>query len=144
MKKEYSVLHFVQYYETDQMKVVHHANYVRWMEEARVAFLEKIGWSYARMEENGLISPVTKVCCDYRKSTTFDDLVDIYVEVNKVSHVKADLSYVMKNAVTGEVVAKGTSCHGFIKKEGKPIVIDREMPEFYEAMKSYESEGTDQ
>ena len=35
--------HKVQYYETDKMQVVHHSNYIRWMEEARVEFLEKIG-----------------------------------------------------------------------------------------------------
>ena len=28
--------HIVQYYETDQMKVVHHSNYIRWFEEARI------------------------------------------------------------------------------------------------------------
>ena len=43
--------HKVQYYETDQMKVVHHSNYIRWFEEARVAFLEEIGCPYDLMEE---------------------------------------------------------------------------------------------
>lgn len=41
--------HRVQYYETDQMKVVHHSNYIRWFEEARTDFLEKSGFSYAWM-----------------------------------------------------------------------------------------------
>ena len=43
--------HIVQYYETDKMGITHHSNYIRWMEEARVDFLEKIGWSYAKLEE---------------------------------------------------------------------------------------------
>ena len=34
----------VNYYETDKMGITHHSNYVRWMEEARIDFLEKIGW----------------------------------------------------------------------------------------------------
>ena len=40
----------VNYYETDQMGVVHHSNYIRWMEETRVAYLEKIGVGYDKME----------------------------------------------------------------------------------------------
>ena len=56
-------LHKVQYYETDQMKVVHHSNYIRWMEEARIAFLDAIGVSYAELETRGIISPVLSVDC---------------------------------------------------------------------------------
>ena len=33
-----------QYYETDQMGIIHHANYIRWFEEARVAYLEELGF----------------------------------------------------------------------------------------------------
>ena len=43
-------LHKVQYYETDKMGIAHHSNYIRWMEEARVDFLEKIGWGFDRLE----------------------------------------------------------------------------------------------
>ena len=38
----------VQFYETDSMAVVHHANYVYWMEEARVDFMDQIGYPYSR------------------------------------------------------------------------------------------------
>ena len=49
--------HKVQYYETDKMGIVHHSNYIRWMEEARIDFLDQIGWNYKVMEDNGIISP---------------------------------------------------------------------------------------
>lgn len=45
--------HKVQYYETDQMKVVHHSNYIRWFEEARIDYMEQLGMPYGiwrRME----------------------------------------------------------------------------------------------
>ena len=51
--------HTVQYYETDKMGIVHHSNYIRWMEEARIDFLDRIGWNYKVMEDEGIISPVT-------------------------------------------------------------------------------------
>ena len=51
----------VNYYETDKMGITHHSNYIRYMEEARVHFLEQLGYSYARQEQEGLVSPVTGI-----------------------------------------------------------------------------------
>ena len=45
--------HKVQYYETDKMGIVHHSNYIRWMEEARIDFLGQIGWNYKKLEDMG-------------------------------------------------------------------------------------------
>ena len=60
--------HTVQYYETDKMGITHHSNYIRWMEEARVDFLKQIGWDYDKLEEIGVISPVTEVSCKYKNT----------------------------------------------------------------------------
>ena len=64
-------LHKVAYYETDKMGVTHHSNYIRWMEEARVDFLEQIGFSYKKLEDEGIVSPVIGVECEYKAQTTF-------------------------------------------------------------------------
>ena len=61
--------HKVQYYETDQMKIVHHSNYIRWFEEARTAWMEEGGFGYAKMEEAGIISPVLEVDAKYKSMT---------------------------------------------------------------------------
>ena len=58
--------HKVQYYETDQMGIVHHSNYIRWFEEARVDVLDQIGIGYKKMEEAGVISPVLEVHAAYK------------------------------------------------------------------------------
>ena len=71
----------VFYYETDKMGIVHHSNYIRWMEEARVDFLEKIGWSYDQLEKVGLVSPVLAVNAQYNHPTYFGDIVSIDVEI---------------------------------------------------------------
>ena len=63
--------HTVQYYETDRMGITHHSNYIRWMEEARIDFLERIGWGYDKLEREGIVSPVTALDCKYKASTTF-------------------------------------------------------------------------
>ncbi len=67
--------HKVQYYETDRMGITHHSNYVRWMEEARVYFLDAIGLPYDKLEADGIISPVTAVDCHYKATSTFADAV---------------------------------------------------------------------
>ena len=90
-------IHTVQYYETDKMGITHHSNYIRWMEEARVAFLSEIGYEYERLEEMGIISPVLSLACDYKKSTTFSDKISIQVSVKEYKGVKLFLSYEMKN-----------------------------------------------
>ena len=56
--------HKINYYETDKMGVTHHSNYVRFMEESRIDFLEKIGWGYDKMEQEGIISPVVSLECN--------------------------------------------------------------------------------
>ena len=53
----------VKYYETDQMGVVHHSNYIWWFEEARVEFMRNGGISYRAMEEEGIQIPVVSVSC---------------------------------------------------------------------------------
>ena len=77
-------IHKVHYYETDKMGITHHSNYIRWMEEARVAFLDEIGWSYSKLEEVGLISPVLGVNCRYLLSTVFDEEIRISVKVKEL------------------------------------------------------------
>ena len=73
--------HKVQYYETDKMGIVHHSNYIRWMEEARIDFLDQIGWNYKVMEDEGIISPVTGVESKYKQNTSFGDVISIEVGV---------------------------------------------------------------
>ena len=126
-------LHIVQYYETDKMGITHHSNYIRWMEEARVDFLSQIGWDYAKLEQMGIISPVLNVSCEYRKSTSFPDIVTINVAVQEFKGVKLYLKYEMKNE-EGQVVCIGTSSHAFLNTEGRPIRMKQEQPELYEAL----------
>ena len=126
-------MHTVQYYETDRMGITHHSNYIRWMEEARVDFLSQIGWDYARLEEMGIISPVLSVSCDYKRTTTFSDKVTISVSVKEFKGVKLHLSYEMKDK-DGKVVGLGTSSHGFLNKDGRPIRMKQEYPELFEVL----------
>lgn len=127
-------LHTVNYYETDKMGITHHSNYIRWMEEARIDFLSQIGWDYARLEEMGIISPVLSVSCDYKKTTTFPDKISISVAVKEFKGVKLHLSYEMRNE-NGDIVCTGTTSHAFLNAEGRPIRMNQEYPQLYEALR---------
>ena len=61
------------YYETDKMSIVHHSNYIRWLEEARVHMLSEVGYPFEKMEAMGLLMPVLSVECKYRFPIRFDD-----------------------------------------------------------------------
>lgn len=124
--------HTVQYYETDKMGITHHSNYVRWMEEARVDFLEKKGWPFARLEEEGIISPVLSVDCRYKKPSKFSDKVDIEVSVAEFNGVKLKLSYRM--FIKETLICEGESSHCFVNADGMPIRLKKEFPDFYEML----------
>ena len=131
--KEY--IHKVHYYETDKMGVTHHSNYIRWMEEARVDFLDQIGYGYARMESEGIISPVIGVECEYKKTTTFDDVISICPEIESYNGIKLVIRYTMTNVKTKETVSVGRSKHCFLSKEGRPLSLRKDFPEVDIALK---------
>ena len=89
--------HHVHYYETDKMGVVHHSNFIRWMEEARVYLMSEIGFSYKRLEQEGIISPVIGVECDYKVMVNFDDTVLIDVSEEFYNGIKMTIKYTMTN-----------------------------------------------
>lgn len=125
--------HSIQYYETDKMGITHHSNYIRWMEEARIDFMKQIGWPYEKMEEAGIISPVTAIDCKYKASTTFPDEIEINVSIDELKPVILKINYIMRNK-DGKIVFEGHSDHCFLSNDGKIIRIDREFPAFFEAL----------
>ena len=123
----------VQYYETDQMGVAHHANYIHWMEEARVDFLAQIGFPYAEMERRGVLSPVRALSCRYRKSCAFDDEITIAVSVKDYNGVVLTVAYDMRGT-GGEQLCAAESEHVFLTREGRFVRMKRDMPDFHSAL----------
>ena len=135
-------IHKVQYHETDKMGITHHSNYIKWMEEARVDFLDQIGFGYARLERDGIISPVIGLECQYKHPTTFGDAVRVHVEVAEFKGVKLVIRYTMTDAATGSVVLTGSSTHCFTGEDGKPVILKKQFPEFDRVLKKLVVEET--
>lgn len=125
--------HRVQYYETDKMGITHHSNYIRWMEEARVEFLDQIGWSYKALEDSGIMSPVIAVECSYKETTTFSDIIDIDVTIEEFKGIRLKLRYTMHNQ-DGTLVCEGSSQHCFMDTSGHLLQIKKSHPAFYQAL----------
>ncbi|MCF0172550.1 MAG: acyl-CoA thioesterase [Bacteroidales bacterium] len=102
----------VNYHETDKMAIVHHSNYVKYMEEARIYYLEQAGLPFEMLEGDGIASPVVAIDLSYKHPSQFGDTLQIDVTVAEYSGVRLAFSYVMKNQ-KGELVCRAKSQHCF-------------------------------
>ena len=114
--------HEVKYYECDRMGVTHHSNYVRFMEEARVDWLDQLGFGFEKIEAENVFSPVVSISCEYKHPTTFKDIIDIEVKISKMSEMKFEFEY-----------------HCFIEN-GRPVAISKRLPELYSTLMNRLSE----
>ena len=126
-----------QYYETDQMGIIHHSNYIRWFEEARLHFMDEIGLSYAKIEEMGILIPVLSVDCQYKTMVHYNDIVDIYTRIIKFNGVKMTIAYRVVDHVTGEIRCTGETSHAFLNREYRLVRLKRDYPDLYELFISH-------
>lgn len=132
----------VHYYETDQMGIVHHSNYIRWFEEARTDFLGQIGLPYDRIEKEGILIPVLGVSCKYKSAIRFGDLVCVYLKVTYFNGVRFRVSYQIVGKESSVVHAVGESEHGFVNRDMVPVRMKKEYPGMYQALMAYVEKET--
>ena len=126
--------HRVHYYETDQMGIVHHSNYIRWFEEARDNFTARNGIDYADVEARGFMMAVIRAECKYKTPAKYGETVEITTHLRRFNGVRVVYGYEIRNAA-GALVATGTTEHAFISAATrKPVNVKREMPEYCEIM----------
>ncbi len=124
--------HKVQYYETDQMGVVHHSNYIRWFEEARTDFMEQMGYGYDVLEREGIISPVLEVQTKYIRMVKFGDVVTIKTEVKEYNGIKMTIGYRVVDNKSGMTMCTGETKHCFLSSKGQPVSLKKEALEFHD------------
>lgn len=120
------------YYETDRMDIVHHSNYVRWLEEARVDLMSQMGYDFVEMEKLGVVSPVLSVETHYKYPVKFGDEFEIICKVIKFNGCQFELDYEIFNLTTGQLSCTAHTSHCFSTSELKPIRLQRKFPEIYE------------
>lgn len=111
----------INYYETDKMGVVHHSNYIRYLEEARCEWLKQMDMPFEILEENGITIPVLGVNCSYKYHVTFGDTIIIKPYVKEYTGVKMIVGYEVIDKATEKVVLTGETKHCFTDRNLKPV-----------------------
>ncbi len=105
------------------MGIVHHSNYIRFLEEARCALLEEQDIPMSYIEEKGYTIPTIEVNCKYKTPVTQGDIIAIGVKVAEYNGVKMTIEYDVKNTKTGNTVIEAYTRHCFTNKDLKPVNI---------------------
>lgn len=129
----------VRYGETDQMGVVYHGNYAQYLEIARIEWLDKVGVSYKKMEEEGIMLPVVSLSTKFIKSALFDDTLTVTASLKKIPTVKIEFDYKIHNQ-HGELLTEANTILVFVSKETKrPIKCPDELTKLIEGFNDLEA-----
>lgn len=121
-----------QFYETDQMGIIHHSNYIRWFEEARVDFMDQTGFGYKRASSTGIDFAVLSVTCDYISMVRFGNIVKIHMTISALTASKLTIKYKVIDAEDGQIRATGESRHCcYHNRRQRPVSLKKELPELY-------------
>ena len=103
----------VRYAETDQMKFVHHSNYLRYFEMARLEWLSSLGVSYAKMEQDGILMPVVRANVEYKTPLFFGDHFSVEVVLVKTPKATLEFNYILRNQKE-ELICQGNTVLAFL------------------------------
>jgi acyl-CoA thioester hydrolase len=107
--------------DTDQMGVVYYANYLRYFESARAAYLRSLGKSYKDLEAWGIGLPVIEAHCYYKRPAHYEDVLGVDVHVDELR--AASLRFAYRIYRGDDLLAEGTTRHAVIGTDGRPRVM---------------------
>lgn len=113
-----TIRHRVPFYETDAMGIVHHANYVRYLELARIVWMDEHDRPYREYIADGLHFSTTRVDLHYVRPAGFDDMLDVTTWLDWVGGASLGMAYEIDRA--GTRVADGISEHAMVDGGGRP------------------------
>ncbi len=106
----------VRYAETDQMSFVHHSNYLKYFELARLEWLNFLDISYSQLEESGVLMPVVRASAEYIKPLFFDESFKVTVSLIDPPKATLKFQYVVVNS-KNIIVCKGETVLAFLSKK---------------------------
>ena len=136
-KQVESYVRVINYYETDQMHIVHHSNYARYLEECRLHLMDQIGLPYDKLEKMGIIIPVLELHDYYIGSITYGDVIEIRASITKLTPVRFSLKYEIYRSGSDELLHRAETSHAFVDTSFRPMNLKKRYPEVYEIMSLY-------
>ena len=123
----------VYFYETDKMGVVHHSNYLRWLEEARTFFFNEKDLAYVETETYGVMCPITEANIKFKYPARYGDDFTVKAKMIKYTGVRFTMEYVVVNQ-DETVLLEGITSHAFIDNSFKPVSLAKAIPERHKKM----------
>ncbi|MBO5815567.1 MAG: acyl-CoA thioesterase [Bacteroidales bacterium] len=122
----------VRYYETDQMGIVHHSNYIRYFECGRVAMLRDLGFPVEKIEETGVMLPVVSVECRYKVPAKLGETLKIVSMIDEVPRARLVIKTEIFNPA-GQLVCEGGVVLGFINSQTRrPVRCPDDLVKIFE------------
>jgi acyl-CoA thioester hydrolase len=123
----------VRYAETDQMGVVYHANYLVWMELGRTKLIQDLGFNYAEMEKDGIISPVLDIQISYKKPLRYGEIAKVHTWIDEYDGLRVSYGYEIFTS-DEQLAVTAMSKHVCVKKENfRPISVRKLYPDWHDA-----------
>ena len=123
-------------YELDGMGIVHHANYIRYFEEARLDAMRRLGYGYERLTAMETASPVMALSVQYLHPAVYPDVLSIEIRLLAYDGVRFRFGYTVVNQ-DGVKLLTGETAHCLTGKSGLPIRIPRQLPEVHTFLKEW-------
>jgi acyl-CoA thioester hydrolase len=98
----------VQFYDLDPMEIVWHGNYVRYLEQARCALFDKIGYNYVEMKASGFAWPIIEMQLRYAGPATFRQFLKIRAEIVEWEN-RLKIDYLITDAATGKRINRAST-----------------------------------
>lgn len=130
----------INYYETDRMGVVHHSNYIRFLEEARCRWLEYLGIPMEKLEQTGYTIPTLEVYCKYKYHVTSGDIITIEPRISEYNGARMKVEYKVKDKKTNKEIIEAWTTHCFTNNELKPVNMKKHNKEVYEIFENLKNE----
>ena len=124
----------VRYAETDMMGIVHHSRYYPWFEVARTDFIKKSGMTYSKMEEMGVLLPLTETNAKYYYGLKYEDEVIIKCKLVKLSVARCEFKYEVYKLPQMKLMSEGRTAHGFVNADFMPMNLKKAHPELWETL----------
>jgi acyl-CoA thioester hydrolase len=112
----------VRYGETDQMGYAYYGNYPQYFEVARVEWLRALGFSYKKMEEEGVMLPVISLQINYLNPITYDEEITVKISLKKLPGVRIAFDYEIYNEKDKLCTKAFTELVFVNMKTGKPVI----------------------
>ena len=91
----------VQFYDLDPMEIVWHGNYVKYLEQARCALFDKIGYNYVDMKNSGYGWPIIEMQLRYAGSARFGQILKLHAEIVEWEN-RLKIDYLISDAASGK------------------------------------------